>query len=435
MTLSSAPLRQAICRHRLPNGLRILMAHSPTVDIAVARLFLPCGSQRDPVGKWGLAHLMGEVLTKGTQSLSSDQIATQVESLGAALGTDVTADYFEISLKCIAADLERMLRLMAEVLLDPSFPEREVARERDLTLQAIQSQQERPFAVAFDQLRRTLFPGHAYALSPLGKAESVQALTRQDLAAFHAAHIDPSQAVLAVIGPQSPEYWQTQIETVLGSWQPPLRKPAEIAMPEITTSQIQIGSSGWLKTVQDTQQSLVMVGYRGSGASHPDYAALKLLSTYLGNGLSSRLFVELREKRGLAYEVSAFFATRRDPAPFAAYMGTAWFNTATALAGLQAELNRLLDQPLSPEEVAKTQRKVLGQYALSKQTHAQIAQMLGWYEILGLGAEFDQTYPLLIKSVTPEQLYEVAQHYLSDPVVSLVGPAQALDPLGLTDQS
>lgn len=406
------------------------MAHSPAVNIAVARLFLPCGSQRDPVGKWGLAHLMGEVLTKGTQSLSSDQIATQVESLGAALGTDVTADYFEISLKCIAADLEPMLRLMAEVLLDPSFPDREVARERDLTLQAIQSQQERPFAVAFDQLRRRLFPAHAYALSPLGTAESVQALTRQDLAAFHAAYLDPSQAVLAVIGPQSPEYWQTQIETVLGAWPPPPRKPAEVTLP-----QIELGSSGWLKTVQDTQQSLVMMGYRGCGASHPDYPALKLLSTYLGNGLSSRLFVELREKRGLAYEVSAFFATRRDPAPFAAYMGTAWFNTATALAGLQAELKRLLDQPLSPEEVAKTQRKVLGQYALSKQTHAQIAQMLGWYEILGLGAEFDQTYPLLIKSVTPEQLYGAAQRYLSDPVVSLVGPAQALDPLGPSDQS
>jgi zinc protease len=410
------------------------MAHNPTVDIAVARLFLPCGSQRDPVGKWGLAHLMGEVLTKGTQSLSSEQIATQVESLGAALGTDVTADYFEISLKCMALDLERMLGLMAEVLLDPSFPEREVARERDLTLQAIQSQQERPFAVAFDQLRRRLFPAHAYALSPLGKAESVQALTRQDLAAFHAAHMDPGQAVLAVIGPQSPEYWQAQVEAVLGSWPPPTHNPKQKPDP-ITASQIQMGSSGWLKTVQDTQQSLVMVGYRGCEASHPDYAALKLLSTYLGNGLSSRLFVELREKQGLAYEVSAFFATRRDPAPFAAYMGTAWFNTATALSGLQAELNRLLDQPLSPEEVANTQRKVLGQYALSKQTNAQIAQMLGWYEILGLGAEFDQTYPLLIKSVTPEQLYGAAQRYLSDPVVSLVGPAQALDPLGLPNQN
>ena len=426
-TFSSAPPRQALSRHVLANGLRILAAHNPAVDIAVVRLFLPCGSHWDPVGKGGLAHLMSEVLSKGTQRSSSEQIAAQVESLGAAIGTDVTADYFEISLKCIATDLEAMLRLMAEILLEPIFPESEVSRERDLTLQAIQSQQERPFSLAFDQLRQALFPAHAYALSPLGQQDSVQTLQRQDLVSFHASHMDPRQAVVAVIGPQSLTELQSQIEAVFSDWNAPPH--LSVNTPEDTGASLLITpvqESQILKTAQDTQQSMVMLGSRGSAAGSPDYAPLKLLATYLGNGLSSRLFVELREKRGLAYEVSAFFATRRDPAPFVAYMGTAWSNTATALEGLQAELHRLTQIPLSADDLARTQRKVLGQYALGKQTNAQIAQVLGWYEILGLGAEFDQTYPVLIQAVTVEQLFEVAQRYLADPVVSLVGPEQAL---------
>ncbi|MGF1574603.1 MAG: M16 family metallopeptidase [Cyanophyceae cyanobacterium] len=430
MTTTFAPPRQAISRQALPNGLRILAAHNPAVDIAVVRLFLPCGSHRDPLGQEGLSHLMSEVLSKGTQRSSSEQIAAQVESLGAAIGTDVTADYFEISLKCIASDLTAMLRLMAEILLEPIFPEDEVARERDQTLQAIQSQQERPFALAFDQLRQRLFSAHAYACSPLGHHQSVQGLQRQDLIAFHTTHMDPRQAVVAVIGPQPSDYLQAQIEAVFGFWSASSSLSLDLSedAAALVLSQLSNPAQGCqiLKTVQDTQQSMVMLGSRGSAAGSSDYAPLKLLATYLGNGLSSRLFVELREKRGLAYEVSAFFATRRDPAPFVAYMGTAWSNTAVALEGLQAELYRLTQIPLSAEDLARTQRKVLGQYALGKQTNAQIAQVLGWYEILGLGAEFDQTYPGLIQAVTVEQLFEVAQRYLSDPVVSLVGPEQAL---------
>ncbi|NJL99167.1 MAG: insulinase family protein [Synechococcaceae cyanobacterium SM2_3_2] len=426
-TFSSAPPRQALSRHLLANGLRILAAHNPAVDIAVVRLFLPCGSHRDPVGKGGLAHLMSEVLSKGTQRSSSEQIAAQVESLGAAIGTDVTADYFEISLKCIAADLEAMLRLMAEILLEPIFPESEVSRERDLTLQAIQSQQERPFSLAFDQLRQALFPAHAYAFSPLGQQDSVQALQREDLVAFHASHVDPRQAVVAVIGPQSLTDLQAQIEAVFSDWIPSPGLSLDTSEDSVSSLSITAGQeSQILKTAQDNQQSMVMLGSRGSAVGSADYAPLKLLATYLGNGLSSRLFVELREKRGLAYEVSAFFATRRDPAPFVAYMGTAWSNTVVALEGLQAELYRLTQDPLSADDLARTQRKVLGQYALGKQTNAQIAQVLGWYEILGLGAEFDQIYPSLVQAVTIEQLFEVAQRYLSSPVISLVGPAQAL---------
>ena len=165
-----------------------------------------------------------------------------------------------------------------------------------------------------------------------------------------------------------------------------------------------------------------MLGYLATKVDLEDYPVLKLISTYLGNGLSSRLFVELREKRGLAYDVSAFFPTRLDTAPFITYMGTAPINTQTAIEGLSTEVERLTRETLSDEELQGAKNKLLGQYALGKQTNGEIAQTYGWYETLGLGVEFDRTFQETIPPITSERVREVAVKYLSKPYISIVKP-------------
>jgi predicted Zn-dependent peptidase len=164
----------------------------------------------------------------------------------------------------------------------------------------------------------------------------------------------------------------------------------------------------------------------GTSVSSPDYAALKLLCTYLGNGLSSRLFVELREKRGLAYEVSAFYSTRLYPASFVVYMGTAPENTTTALEGLRTEVDLLSITEISPSALQAAKNKILGQYALGKQTNGQIAQIYGWYEILGLGIDFDIKFQELIAAVDAQDAITAACKYLKQPYVSLVGQEAAI---------
>ena len=159
------------------------------------------------------------------------------------------------------------------------------------------------------------------------------------------------------------------------------------------------------------------------------YAALKIISTYLGNGLSSRLFVELREKRGLAYEVSAFYPTRLEASQFVAYIGTASQNTGTALEGLRYECERLATEMLTEEELKICKSKLLGQYALGKQTNSQIAQVYGWYEVMGLGLEFDHQFVEAIAAVTQSEVLNVAQKYFTSPAISVVGSAEALQQL------
>ncbi len=149
----------------------------------------------------------------------------------------------------------------------------------------------------------------------------------------------------------------------------------------------------------------------------------------MGNGLSSRLFVELREKRGLAYDVSAIYPTRVDWSHFVVYMGTAPANVSTAIDGLQAELERVCTHALTVDELQISKNKLLGQYALGKQTNAQMAQLYGWYEVLGLGVAFDQVFQDATAVTSADEILQAAQTYIaSQPYVALVGPQEAIAP-------
>jgi zinc protease len=418
----------SIHRATLPNGITVLLAENPTADIIAARIFIRAGSRWEQPDQAGLSHLLAAVMTKGTDRLSSLEIAEQVESVGASLGTDSTTDYFLLSLKSVSQDFADMLHLAAELLRSPSFPEQELNLERRLTLQAIRSQQEQPFTVAFDQLRHMMYGDHPYALSGLGTEATVGQLTQHDLHQFHQAHFRPDNIIISICGRVQPDQTLALVERVFGDWpQPPSPLP-QLVLPLVQST------PNRQAIAQDTQQSIVMLGYlapavlgrdstsSAASAASPDYTPLKLINTHLGNGLSSRLFVELREKRGLAYEVSAFYTTRLDAAQFIAYLGTAPENTTTALEGLQTEMHRLCNTPLTDDELQAAKNKVLGQYALGKQTNAQIAQIFGWYETLGLGIEFDQQLQEDIAQISVQTLQDVSCRYLSTPYISLVGP-------------
>ncbi|MGF1566523.1 MAG: M16 family metallopeptidase [Nodosilinea sp.] len=421
----TASLLSAPRLHRtvLTNGLTVLALENPVADIVSARLFIRAGNALETPPEAGLVSFLMGLLTKGTQTQSSMAIAEAVESVGASLGTDAAADYSVISLKTVSADFAEIFALAASLLRQPSFPEAEIDLERRLTLQQIRSMQEQPFTVAFNQLRQDMYGSHPYALSSLGTEASVSALSQERLFAFHQQHFRPDNVVVTVVGRITPAAAVEQVQQTLGDWPAPAVSRLELTFPPVSPP-------GHFSVVpQDTNQAIVMVGYPAAPVQHPAYAALKLLNTYLGNGLSSRLFVELREKRGLAYDVSAFYPTRLGLSQFVAYMGTAPPNAATALEGLRFEVERLRETPLSEDNLQAAKNKLLGQYALGKQTNAQMAQLLGWYEILGLGIEFDQQFPALVAAVTASDAVVAAQEFFQQPSVSLLGPEDAVRPL------
>ncbi len=414
-------LKQSVLnRSELKNGIVLLVSENSAADIVAARIFIRAGSCYEQPEKAGLANLLGAVLTKGCDGLSSLEIAERVESVGASLSADTATDYFVLSFKTVTDDFTSILELATRILRSPTFPEAEVEMEKRIALQDVRLQKEQPFNVAFEQLRKIMYQNHPYSSSGLGDETTISNLTREDLVKHYQTYFRPDNIVISIAGRISAENAAQQIEELLGDWQTVDTLPViNVPFPQTKPQQV--------ITPQATQQSVIMLGYLGASVHEADYTALKLLSTYLGNGLSSRLFVELREKLGLAYDVSAFYPTRQYSSSFVVYIGTAPENTITALEGLRREVDLLSSSKLEESALQTAKNKILGQYALGKQTNGQIAQVYGWYEILGLGIAFDQKFQEDIAALTAEQTINAASKYLREPFVSVIGQEEAIN--------
>lgn len=401
----------------LGNGTRLLVVHNPIVPIMAIHVGFGRGSAIFPRDKAGLGSLLAAVLTKGTSAYTSQEIATLIADWGARLSIDINPDSTEITAKCAEEDFVPLLELLAAVVQSPTFPEAEVEREQILLLQAIQSRQEQVVASLYERVCAHLYGEHPYAQPPLGSVETISALTREDLVWGHHQLFHPQQMVITVVGSLTPTQIQAELERTFGGWDP---EPVAVApFPPIAPV-----PPACLTVPQASQQTTVMLAYLGCSVLSPDFLPLSLLMHYLGNGLSSRLFQELREKRGLAYEVSAFLGMRRDRAPFVVYAGTT--TPHEALTTLHAEMALLCQEPLTEPTWVSVQKKVLGQYLLGQQTTLQIAQRLGWYELIGLGYQFAEDYPRRLREITPQMAWRVAQNYLHNPTIALAGSPHTL---------
>jgi zinc protease len=401
---------------RLPNGITLIVTPSNTTDIVAGRIFIRAGSYFDPVDRSGTSNLIATLLTKGTTELSAMEIASRIESVGAGVSAEANNDHIEVSFKSVTADFAEILRLVGEIIRNPAFPAEQVTLEKKLVVERIRSQSERPLTLAFQQLRESIYHSHPYARPLLGITSNVVHITCQELVDFHQTYFRPDLVTISIAGNVDLTVVEQLVDEVFIDWFLPAS-----AAPAITPHSIEAPAQR--KTLaKDTKQSIVMLGHLSVAATDPDYFALRAIDSYLGSGLSSRLFVELREKRGLAYEVASVFSTKVDRSIFAVYMGTANEKVSMAINGLQGEMARLCVAKLSEEELADTKTKLLGKYALSKQTNGQLAYIYGWYESLGLGWDFDQTLSKSIDALTTDKIEEVAVKYFDRPYhLSVVG--------------
>ncbi len=419
--MTTLPKSSNLRRTELNNGIVLLVTENSVADVIATRIFIRAGSCYENPEKAGLANLLGAVLTKGCDGLSSFEIAERVESVGASLSADTATDYFVLSLKTVTADFIPMLELATRILRSPTFPLAEVEMEKRIAIQDVRLQKEQPFSVAFEQLRQVMYENHPYASSGMGDETTISNLNREDLVKYYQTYFRPDNIVISIAGRISEDNAEQEIDKLFGDWQ----NPVDTQLPMMDVSFPQTKPQRVI-TPQATQQSVIMLGYLGASVHSTDYAALKLLSTYLGNGLSSRLFIELREKLGLAYDVSAFYPTRQFSSSFVVYMGTAPENTVIALEGLRREVDLLSSSKLEENALQAAKNKILGQYALGKQTNGQIAQIYGWYEIIGLGIAFDQKFQEDIAALTSLDTITAASQYLKEPFVSVIGQEEAI---------
>lgn len=408
--LSQAP-PEAVSKTVLDNGIVVLLKENPG-DIVAIKLIINAGQWSEGEDK-GTRNFLQQVLLKGTAKRSAEELALETESLGIQLSASAAEDYADITAVATKERFFEALEILNDVAANPAFPLSEVEKERRLILAAIEAREDNPFNAGHDLFLSTLYGSSSYGTSVLGEGEIVAKLPLERLRAFYTEQYVPSNMVLAIVGGVKKDTALREVRKTFGTL------AGEKAQASTTRESVKKGEKA--RKTKELAQAVVLVGYPAPEITSEDYPALKLANAVLGDGMSSRLFQELRDKQGLAYAVGSFYPSRKGESYIAAYIGTAPENADVVVELLTLEFENL-KKGVPLDEVSKAKKKLVGNFKLSHESNAEQAFYLAWYETLGLGYEFDSEYPQLIEKVTPEDIARVAEKYFNDPVVAVVGP-------------
>ena len=403
----------------LPGGLPLWIEPRSGPAILAARLIIPGGSGGDPRHGRGAHQLLAGLMTRGCGNLDAEALADLIEGAGAGLRADAQEDALLVGLKCAADDAATLLPLLLRMVRQPLLAADQFELEQQLNIQTLQRQREDPFQLAHDGLRQLLYNDGPYGHDPLGVEEELAALAPEalpplvrDLGRRGAVLVLCGDAPDGVIELLEDELAAAPWSTGLPQGEPPVAEPARGH---------RLG-----RQIQDTEQLVLMLGAATVPLGHPDALPLRLLQDHLGVGMSSRLFVVMREERGLAYDVGVHMPTRCGPAPWVMHLSTSADRAEEATACLLDEWQRVLETPLVEEERTLALAKVRGQEAMGRQTCGQIADRLA--VLLSHHLPLDQVERSLERAARLEgtDLLGAAQRWLQRPCLSLVGPEAAV---------
>ena len=399
----------------LPNGLTLLYQSSPSLPLAAGTLLLRTGSLYESPSQAGLANLTVELLLQGTRQYSAEQVADKVESVGASLGTQTSDDYVEIGWAAPAQRLASVLEVLLDLLVNPRFAPAEISKEKAQVLASLSSRYDTLFNIAHDQFNALLFGNHPYGRPVEGRIDTLKRFTRKELLHWHKDYFDPKEAIVSIVAPQSSREGKSLLEKYFRQW----KRPVKSAKRGIPFPIARLEHEKKTKIRASFEQAYLMTGMLAPAISEPGYTALKVLNTLFGGGMSSRLFLELREKMGLAYEVSSFFPTRIQKSQWVLYMGLPPDKLEVARKKMNDLLAQLVDRDVSKEEVDQAKKMIRGSFLMENQTRRRQAWYAAWGEFLGQGPDFARTFLKQVDRVTPKEIRGVARELLSQPRVTV----------------
>lgn len=395
--------------------MTVLVREDSSAEVVAMSLQARGGSLFETADSAGITNLLARVMVRGTPRRNALEIAEWVADLGGTLEASGEVETAEIRGTALARHWEALLAEIADVALRPTLPPEEIATERALVLSQIQTRGDTPFPRAVDTVMADLYGPHPYARHSLGRRESVQRVTREALLARHAALYRPQRLVLAISGNVASQRAIATAERLFGK----LTASGPALAPEIPAP---IPRTEPRTVEAPAAQAQVLVAYLGPSSTDADYAAARVLAAVLGGGMSGRLFLELRERRGLAYSVTALSSYRTGPGYLLAYLGTAPANAATAVSGVLDEIARVRAQPVSEREVERAKAYLLGNIAMDRRTNARHAWYLAFFEVVGAGWEWADRYVRALQAVTVDDVARAAQRYLGEPTVVVLRP-------------
>ena len=402
---------------KLGNGATIIVREERSVPLLAMRASFHGGVRYETPEHSGLTTLLARTITRGTTSLGAEAFSHLVDSMAGSISAIAGRNSMSLRGEFLSKHFERAFELFADALQHPAFSAEEFERERAQQLQDIASRDDRPSALAFELFGKTLWQAHPYRLSTLGEKTSVEQLSPDSMRGYHAKWMDPSQLTLAVVGDVDTELVLERARALLGT-----TRGGAAPAPAIAVEPEWKGPRQARRTLQKAQTHLVL-GFPGARMFDPWRRGLEVMQTLL-SGQSGRLFLELRDKRSMAYSVSAMVMEGLDPGSFSVYMGTSPEKVEAALAGIRAELTRLKEELVSEAELSRAKEHLIGTQGIGLQRNGARAGVMALDACYGLGAEAFLEYPKEIAAVTAEDVRRAAQRVIDfqKEALAIVGP-------------
>jgi predicted Zn-dependent peptidase len=413
-------------KRTLSNGLQVWIMGVHKVPTVHVELTVRAGIAADPPGKFGLASLTADMLDEGAGTRNALEIADAVDFLGAELSATGDVDASYVDLHVPVARLADALPIMADVVARPTFPESELKRLREERLASLLETQDDPAQLIRAAFPRLVFgPTHRYGTPSVGTAASLKGIMTADLKAFYAAHYRPGDAVLIVAGDVTAGAIIPMLERALGGWKGPaaVKVPPAGDAPQLTARHV------FLIDKPGAAQSQIRIGWVGVPRSTPDYFALRVLNTILGEAFTSRLNNNLREVHGYAYGASSRFDMRLSAGAFYAAAGVQTDKTSEALKEFFNELTRI-HEPVPTEELEKAKNYLALQLPRSFETTRSTANVLAQAFVYDLPADYYTTYGDRVRAVTAADVKRAADKYIQPDrfAVVIIGDRKVIEP-------
>jgi len=423
-----APAAGEIQKFVLPNGLRLLVREDSRLPLVSMLTAFKAGILAETPEDNGITKLCSRVVLKGTSNRTAEQIVNQIESLGGSIGADSGNNSMSIALRVMKPDVAAGLELLADVLLHPLFPDKEIALEKQFQIASIKAENEEVTTTARNLMRAALYPGHPYSLRLNGSPETVSILTRDQIAAFYHQYAVARNGVIAIFGDVKAAEVKALAERLLGAM--PSGQDALTSPPQPPP----LAASTTVEEHRDKAQAILMVAYRGSDMFSPDRPALELIDEACSD-LGSRFFVRIREKMGLAYFVGSTQLLGLVPGPFAFYLGTSPQKLEAVEAELLDEIAQLAKNGLTEAELARAKEKAIGQQEIRNQSEEALAYSCALDELYGVGYDYYKGERAQLQAVTLDQARQAARKYFLDQprIIAIVAPEARSIPLPMNE--
>jgi zinc protease len=391
----------------LPSGLKVILSERSELPVVSASLVFARGSGANPADMPGLANFTAGMLDEGTKTRDALQIADEVARLGASLATGSTMDSIQISVTSLAAQFPRTLELVADVTLNPTFPQEEVERQRSTRLANLLAQKSNPSQIASRVMATALYgPAHPYGYLDLGTEASNKALTRDAMVDFWKRHIVPGNAALVVVGAISRKQLEAITAKAFAGW---TGKPAPAnTLPDARGTRAKLV----IVDVPGAAQTQVRVASVGVPRSTPDFEALEVMNALLGGLFTSRINLNLREDKGYTYGAFSTFVFRHEAGPFYAGAGVRTDATAPSVTEIYNEIRKMKDVEVTLDELTLGKDSLVRSMPGRFETTAQTVDSFRTLFVYNLGLDYYPKYIERIGTLDAAAVHTAASRHL-----------------------